>query len=204
MFEVVNNNFIKDITCIKSVDDLCAEDFRWYDKDGYELCIAERKFYRAMNFPLTECLYHICWQDEWLKTNNNRFLLDHCMLLHRCDFADEAEEQIRSFRNHNPRAQLLLKSRKKWGIDFALDYVDDQGDVWEIVHIEWDSYNLEEVIETKSQIQEAVLSKDWEDISQTVIDKKHEWLNLEGYKQNDYKAKLIFGWNFAERTQKSV
>lgn len=204
MFEVVNDNFIKNITCTKSVDDLESNDFRWYDKDGYELCIAERKFYKAMHFPLTECLYHICWQDEWLKINNPRFILDHCMLLHRCDFAEDAEQQIKSFKNLNPRAQLLLKSRKKWGFDFALDYIDDHGDVWEIAHIEWDSYDLQEVVDMKSKIQESVLSKDWEDISRTVIDKKDEWINLEGFKQNDYKAKLIFGWNFAERTQKSV
>lgn len=204
MFEVVNNNFFTDITCTKSVDDIKSNDFRWYDKDGYELCIAERKFYQAMQFPLTECLYHICWQDTWLKANDNRFILDHCMLMHRCDFAEDAERQIQSFRNSNPRAQLLLKSRKKWGFDFALDYVDDQGEVWEIAHIEWDSYDLQEVIDMKSQIQESILSKDWHDISRSILEKKHEWLNLEGFKQNDFKAKFIFGWNFAERTQKSV
>lgn len=204
MFTVVNNNFNPNITCTLPVANLENNDFRWYDKDGYELCIAERKFYREMNFPLTECLYHICWQDAWLNVTDDRFILDHCMLLHRCDFAEAAAEQIKSFKDTNPRSQLLLKSKKKWGFDFALDYIDEEKNVWEIVHIEWDSYDLNEVIEMKSHIQEKVFSIDWEDISKHIIKKQDDWSRLEGFKQNDFKANMIFGWKFAERTQKSA
>lgn len=204
MFEVVNNNFTKEITCTNPANNLNSDDFRWYDKDGYELCVAERKFYKSMNFPLTECLYHICWQDPWMNITDDRFILDHCMLMHRCDFAGDAAKQIESFKDTNPRSQLLLKSKRKWGFDFALDYADENKNVWEIVHIEWDSYDLNEVIEMKSRMQERILSADWADISINIIKKQDEWSNLEGFKQNDFKANFIFGWRFAERTQKSV
>jgi hypothetical protein len=203
MFDLVVNNFTKDITCTKTAN-LISEDFRWYDKDGFELCAAEKKLYAAMNFPLTECLYHLCWQDTWMNIQHPKFILDHCMLLHRCDFAGDAKNEITGLMTQNPKAQMLLKSKKKWGFDFALDYIDDRGSIWEIVHIEWDSYHFNEIVEMKESIQEKILSTDWESISKHIIAKESEWSNLEGFKQNDWKAKEIFGWTFAERTLKSL
>jgi len=202
-FNVVTDKFTKDITCTQSAD-LQPADFRWYDKDGFELCAAEKKLYSAMNFPLTECLYHICWQDTWLESNNPKILLDHCMLLHRCDFADSAVAEIQKLIPQNPKAQMLLKSKKKWGFDFALDYLDDNGNIWEVVHIEWDSYDFNEAADKLESIQEKIFLLDWEHISKYIIAKENDWSTLEGFKQNDFKAQEIFGWNFAERTLKSL
>ncbi len=203
MFDLIINEFTKNITCTQSAD-LKAADFRWYDKDGFELCSAEKKLYSAMNFPLTECLYHLCWQDPWMDIKHPNLMLDHCMLLHRCDFADAAENEIVNLIPENPKAQLLLKSKKKWGFDFALDYIDESNNIWEVVHIEWDSYNFNEILDMKESIQEKILSLDWESISKHIIARESEWSILEGFKQNDWKAREIFGWTFAERTLKSL
>ena len=203
MFNIVTPAYTKDITCTKT-SDLEVGDFRWYDKDGFELCPAEKKLYTEMDFPLTECLYHLCWQDTWLTTDHPNFLIDHAMLLHRCDFDSAAKEQIQSFTSKNPIAQLLLRSKKKWGFDFALDYIDDNQTIWEVVHIEWDSYNFNEVVDMTDSILEKILSSDWEDISSYIIKNKDEWSNLEGYRQNDWKAQQIFGWSLCERTLKSI
>lgn len=203
MFNIFTNELTKNITCTKSAD-LEPADFRWYDKDGFELCTAEKKLYNKMQFPLTECLYHLCWQDTWLTTNHPSFIIDHSMLLHRCNFEEEAKEQIQSLSVENSRAQFLLQSKQKWGFDFALDYIDDHNKVWEIIHIEWDSYDFNEIIEMKENIQKEILSLDWEDISKHIVARKDDWSNLEGFKQNDWKAREIFGWTFAERTLKSL
>jgi len=202
MFKLVNENLTENITCTKSAA-LEPADFSWYDKDGFELCTAEKKLYKATGFPLTECLYHLCWQDTWLKSNHHNLIIDHAMLLHRCDFDGEAKDQLKRASVETPTAQFLLRTKKKWGFDFALDYVDFEGKIWEVIHIEWDSYDYDEIVNMKNAVQEKILSLDWEDISKHIIAKESEWSNLSGFKQNDWKAKEIFGWTFAEKTLKS-
>jgi hypothetical protein len=52
--------------CSSSVDNLTADDFLYYDKDGFELNLAEQKYYSAMNHPINhpilknKDLIHVC------------------------------------------------------------------------------------------------------------------------------------------------
>ena len=38
--------------CLNTVDKLELADFSYYDKDGFELNLAEQKFYSANKFPI--------------------------------------------------------------------------------------------------------------------------------------------------------
>lgn len=207
MLSVSSNELIRDATVRWTVDDdrFTEDRLKYYDKDGFELCHLERDFYRIHGYQFGEHLNHHCvWQQDWLiNTGNNvqGLVVDHCMILHRCDFTQSAREQLERHRSHLPRLDFLLRSRRKWGMDIAIDWADDQGAL-EVIHIEMDSYDYDEACEDKARIQEWALNMDWHWAAHKIRELRSEWESLIGFEQNDWKARY-FGFPRAERTQKS-
>lgn len=199
---------IHDVTCDKPL--LFApqeQDFDYYDKDGFELNVAEQKYYQRMEYPITEpILNHCCWQESWyeLKPDTQGLLLDHCMYLCKADYTGEALEQLQGYKKKIPYADLLINSKRKWGFDFDLDGVRDDGTVYEVLHIEWDSYDFYEFTDHFYRFEAMIEHSDWLDISERVWNKRDEWQHLEGFDQNHWKADYLLGWKQAEYTQKSI
>lgn len=194
-------------SCTRRVDNLSIDDFKYYDKDGFELCVAEQRFYSVMGYPIWHSiLNHHCWQEPWfeLEKNVQNLMLDHSMLLCRCNYNGEALEQLLELKNQFPTADLLIRSKQKWGFDFDLDCRAENGTVFEVLHIEYDSYNYDEFKERMITFDFAVRHTDWEDCAKKIWDQRNQWQNLEGFAQNDWKAKYLLGWNKAEYTQKSI
>lgn len=199
-----NINIVKDIYCSSTVNDtFTKEDFLYFDKDGFELNSAEQKFYNAMNYDLNQqILNHASWQQPWiyLKENQN-FFLDHSMILYRCSYIDQAREQILELSAQYPYAKLLLQIKEKWGLDFALD-ADINGEIIEILHIEWDTRNFDEFLDKKHSLEQQLLNFDWVDIRDRIYQQKHQWQSLKGFAQNHWKANYILGWTQAEFLEK--
>ena len=92
MFKRKEYTFISNPVCFETAENVLPEDFLYYDKDGFELNLAEQKFYRAARFPLNnKILNHTCWQEPWfiLEENNYGLLLDHSMFLCRAGYAEK-------------------------------------------------------------------------------------------------------------------
>lgn len=196
--------FRADITCLGEAHNVRRSDFNYYDKDGFELTVAERKFYQDNYFNLSDCLNHWAFQTPWLELQPSLATglhLDHCMLLHRCDFAEDALAQIKCY-NH-PGAAFMAQTKPKWGFDFAMDHLDDTGDVVEVLHIELDDYDLNRINDKRLQTESWLTRQDWQDLAQQIRKHRDEWENLRGFAQNDWKAKYLMGWNRAEYTEKS-
>lgn len=196
--------FYADITCHREGHYVRRSDFNYYDKDGFELTVAERKIYQDNYFPLTDCLNHWAFQTPWLELQsnvNNGLHLDHCILLHRCDFADDALAQIQCFRH--PGAVFMSQTKPKWGFDFAMDHLDAVDDVVEVLHIELDDYDFNRIDDKRRETESWLLRQDWVDLAQQVRKHSDEWQSLHGFAQNDWKAKYLMGWNRAEYTEKS-
>jgi hypothetical protein len=178
----------------------------YFDKDGFELTPMEREFYWVNGFPIpNDILYHTCFNTHWMNLSSEApsgFILDHCILLHRCDFTEAAKEQLLSFRNEFPKVNYLLQCKQKWGLDLALDYYDGN-EINEIIHIEQDFHTSEECTAYKENIEKFVLATDWEDAAKRLVKKKDEWSSLIGFAQNDWKAKF-FGFPKAELTHKAL
>jgi len=73
-----------------------------------------------------------------------------------------------------------------------MDYVDAEGNVMEIFHFEYDSYNLDEIGKIKARVEEVVLNTDWEDAAKTLLKRKSEWYSLDFFGQSDWKC-AFFG-----------
>lgn len=190
--------------CVHQVDNLEEMDFLYFDKDGFELNVAEQKFYKAMEYPVNyPILNHCCWQEPWvINTESSRLIVDHSMILHRASYSGEAYEQL-SMLHYYPYSWLLVAAKQKWGFDFALDSISETGQVFEVLHIEYDSYNFDRFVESKSQIEAFIRSTDWEDISVEIWKNRDQWQHLAGNEQNHWKSNFILGWDRAEYTEKA-
>ena len=69
-----------------------------------------------------------------------------------------------------------------------MDYVDQKGNSMELLHFEYDSHNYNEVLEIKKIIEETITRVDWDFLSQVVLEKKHEWIDLDFFEQSKWKT----------------
>lgn len=206
MFRRHNVTLINNPVCSKSVDELHLEDFRYYDKDGFELNKAEQKFYAANDLPVIDCLNHLCWQEPWfeLESNKHNLILDHSMFLCRASYNGEALNQLAFMKPTIATADLIMRTRRKWGFDFALDAVADDGTVYEVLHIEYDNYDYQTFCDQMQQFDFKIRHTDWVDSAKKIWSKRKEWQHLMGFAQNDWKAEYLLGWKRAEYTEKAI
>ena len=78
--------------------------------------------------------------------------------------------------------------RPKWGLDFSMDYVDREGNAFEILHWEWDSFDYEEICAVKERIEPLLLSIDWQQAAKDLIKYKDNWHRLDFFAQSDWKC----------------
>jgi hypothetical protein len=206
MFRRLDVTLQSNPVCVNTVDLLQSEDFQYYDKDGFELNQAEQKFYRAEGFPINyPILNHTCWQEPWfeLESGDHNLILDHSMFLCRAGYNGSAREQLLKLKDTIPMADYLLRTRIKWGYDFALDAVRDNV-VFEVLHVEYDHVNYESFVEHMIQFDWQVRHIDWRDAADRVWQHREEWQGLKGFEQNHWKAQYLLSWRQAEYTEKTV
>jgi hypothetical protein len=203
MFYRFDYQLISNPCCSQAVEGLTAEDFQYYDKDGFELNLAEQKYYEKSNLPLNNCLNHYCCQQPWFRSDRPTLILDHSLILHRAGYVGEAAEQLQSMKGHWPRAEFLLQTKQKWGFDFALDAVVNDT-VFEVIHIEYDSYDYDHFVNRLIMFEQQVKHYDWHDAANRIYATKDQWQHLKGFEQNHWKANYLLGWQRAEYTEKAI
>ena len=207
MFKRFDVHVVSNPVCNEPIYEIVAEDFKFYDKDGFELNQAEQKYYRMMQYPTEHpILNHTCWQEHWfeLEDRDINLILDHSMILHRCSYEGHAAYQLSKIKQNIPEADWLLKTKQKWGFDFALDAVSPDGKIYEVLHIEYDSYDYDKFIKNMQLFDYRVRHTDWRNAAKEILSKEDEWKNLTGFAQNDWKANFLIGWKRAEYTEKSL
>jgi hypothetical protein len=206
MFRRHEVTLLSNPSCEHSVDNLSASDFQYYDKDGFELNLAEQKFYSAMNFPINNpILNHHCWQQPWfeLERSDLDLILDHSMFLCRCNYERDAAEQLKKLKETVPLADYLLRTKRKWGYDFALDAVRD-GTTFEVIHVEYDCNDFDRFRNHMLNFEWIVRHTDWQDCADRIWQQRDTWQQLQGFDQNHWKAEYLLGWSKAEYTEKTV
>jgi hypothetical protein len=199
-FWVEPNYSIKEQT----FESLSVNDFRYYDKDGFELCAAEHKFYIANAVHLNPCLNHSCCQQDWLDLDSDKVFVDHALILHRFDYVGGARAQLLDLAETIPQAGWLLQTEKKWGFDLAIDSRAEGASMFEVVHIEYDDVHVDSFNEKLLLTQEHIERIDWEKAAAQIWSHRESWMYLKGFHQNHWKAKYLLGWNKAEYTEKTI
>ena len=202
---LVCHNFDKptDLYCDRLCIDLHKEDFLYYDKDGFELNRAEQKYYTIMGHSINRCLNHPTYTKNWYTSTDPKLIIDHSLVLFRCEYRGDALRQLKELKKSVPQAGLLIKTRAKWGFDFALDSVDHNGDIFEVLHIEYDTNVFSQFCHQLNLIQEKIDKIDWYSAADSILQNRDKWESLQGFAQNDWKAKFILNWSRAEYTEKA-
>jgi len=210
LFTVLDVELEKNPSCTQTINSkhLSKEGAKYFDKDGFELTPLEQAYYVAAGYQNhlgTGTLYHTCWQSPWFTLNEGtNYILDHSMILHRCDFQDDALIQLYKYSKKLPQLNYLIQCKKKWGLDFSLDFIDNKThQIYEVVHIEQDTFNFEHFLQLKNKFETFVTSTDWDHAVTKLISHKDKWLPLEGMQRNDWKAKF-FGYSQSETTLKTI
>jgi hypothetical protein len=205
MIKVCDYSVLSDPVCTKpNYNIFDSQDFRYYDKDGFELNCAEIGFYEAMGYQLDRSLNHLCFQQNWLEIDGTGLCLDHCLILQRCRYSHEAHDQLFMLRKTIPAASLVMNTIAKWGFDFALDAVDHDHNLYEVLHIECDYTSYDEFCHQLDQVQAKLMQIDWHDAARRILSNKEKWNGLKGFEQNHWKSNFLLGWNKAEYTEKTI
>lgn len=203
MFSLTTNTFDKNLELTKRVsNDVITEDYiHYFDNDGFELSYLEQEYYRENGIKLSKILNHAGDQRPWIVGGDTNFKLDHSMVLQRWMFGGQAREQLEYKKKTFPQLNKYLCVVPKWGLDFALEYYNN--DHWmEVLHIELDYRDYDEAMEAKDWFQNKLLSTDWPGFVKSLVINKSKWDSLPGMQQNDWKA-TYWGLNKAEFTHKA-
>lgn len=161
-----------------------------FDQNGYRLTKLESYYAGANNHAFVRHGHEICLRQDWF--TGEKILtgphLNHAFLFERKGYSGEALEQLKDFAKQNNLVNKLVNYKGKWGVDFSIDYVDSKGSSMELLHFEYDSYSLSEIKEIKDVVEEKVVAIDWDWAAQIIMEKKHEWIELDFFEQSKWKT----------------
>ena len=167
------------------------EDVELFDQNGYDLTPIERRYAKENQTELIAQREHrYAIKCDWFTQNIaiEGPVLNHSSLFERKAYASLALEQLRRWAKKLPLLHKVISIRAKWGLDFSMDYVDRQGNAFEVLHWEWDSYNYDEISAIKLEIEPTLANIDWTDAVNHLIKYKEKWHHLDFFAQSDWKC----------------
>lgn len=172
---------------------------QFFDKDGYELNKLEQLYYTANDVDISEKhLWHTANHVSWIIDDESKSrgpVIDHSLVNTRWAYTGEAKEQLLDWVDRKPELRKLLMIQPKWGIDFSLDWIDDE-EAFELFHIELDRFSFSAINHYRSSAEALILGMDWEAAGKEVKRRKDEWIELSSDDQSDWKVQQ-FGWHRA-------
>ena len=161
-----------------------------FDQNGYHLTPVEQLYAEQNGYPLNTRRHETVIRKSWLTLDNTYTgaHINHSDLFERKGYTGEALEQLRHYVQYNNLLWKIIKMKPKWGIDISIDYVDEKGNVFEVFHYEWDSFEYEPVVERKLAIENFVLTQDWDKHAIEVLKRKEEWFELDFFGQSKWRT----------------
>lgn len=169
-----------------------AREVELFDTNGYDLTLLEQR-YAEVNRPATSHRYKVALKYPWFISEEIKegAHINHALLFERKGYTGLALEQLQRWSNTIPLVQKLIQIHPKWGIDLSIDYVDREGNVFEVFHYEWDGFEYQAVMEMKAKIETLALNTDWNDAAKSLLKRKNEWDSLPFFEQSDWKCKFF-------------
>lgn len=178
-----------DVTPVYAVHDL-------FDQNGYDLsyieqlfCVVNREHDILNSHRDHRTALRQCWMAQVYKKEGA--VLNHALLFERKGYTGEALEQLKQWAQEHPAYYKLINIKPKWGLDFSMDYYDSDGNTFEVLHWEYDGFEYNEINDKKLQVEEQLVSIDWDDAAKEILKRKDEWYHLDFFKQSDYKCRYF-------------
>ena len=166
-----------------------------FDQNGYDLTLLERLYAEANGQAgRWHRPNHYALKRDWLIDKKNSVTgahVNHALLFERKGYAGAALAQLEGWARHNNLIYKIIKMRPKWGMDISVDYVDAAGNVFELLHWEYDGFNYQEIADKKTHIEKFLLTVDWNSAAAEMIRRKSEWHHLGFFEQSDWKTEFF-------------
>lgn len=178
-------------TPLRSSTPVAFTDNNIFDQNGYDLCLVEQLYALRNNTSIDKVRNHrTALVQDWMvqEYKNEGAVLNHSYLFERKGYAGEALEQLKSWAKVLPIFYRLVNIRPKWGIDFSMDYYDSEGNTFEVLHWEYDGFDFNEINDKKQEVEQHLISIDWQDAAKEILKRKDEWYSLDFFAQSDYKC----------------
>ncbi|PSJ18053.1 hypothetical protein [Nitrosomonas supralitoralis] len=168
-----------------------ANELALFDQNGYDLTELEQCYAEVNLTPAQPHREHRrALKTHWF-TQPERVegaVLNHSLLFERKGYAGAALEQLERWAQTNPLVYKIIRMRPKWGLDFSMDYVDRAGNVFEVLHWEYDGFDFDEVETRKRQLEPKLAVIDWDDAAASILKLKVQWHHLDFFAQSDWKC----------------
>jgi hypothetical protein len=166
-----------------------------FDQNGYDLSNLEIEYSKVNSVwsSVHRNHTHIALKKPWFSQPVKRegSVLNHALIFERKGYSDAALLQLEKWAQEMPLLWKIARIRPKWGIDFSIDWADRDGNVFEILHYEYDGFDYEEIQAVKQQVEKIVLDVDWDWAAQKMLAAKSEWHHLDFFAQSDYKCRFF-------------
>ena len=166
-----------------------------FDQNGYDLTSLERLYAEANGQAgRWHRPNHYALKRNWLIDEKNSVTgahVNHALLFERKGYAGAALAQLEGWARHNNLIYKIIKMRPKWGMDISVDYVDTDGNVFELLHWEYDGFNYQEIADKKTHIEKFLLTVDWNSAAAEMIRRKSEWHHLGFFEQSAWKTEFF-------------
>ena len=168
-----------------------------FDQNGYDLtCLEVMYSLKNVNWHSMHRNYtHVALKKSWFVQTPKKIqgsVLNHALVFERKGYSGAAKQQLETWAQQVPLFYKVARYKPKWGLDFSMDWVDVEGNVFEIFHYEFDSFDCDEITQVKHNLQEKFLQIDWDAAAGELLRRKHEWHDLDFFAQSDYKC-AFFG-----------
>lgn len=162
-----------------------------FDQNGYDLCQVEKMFCCANDGSYESHRNHrAAIRQTWIEQpyKEEGAVLNHALLFERKGYTGRALEQLNEWAKVYPAYYRLINIKPKWGLDFSMDYYDREGNTFEVLHWEYDGFDYDEINDKKLEVEQQLVSIDWDDAAKEILKRKDEWYHLDFFKQSDYKC----------------
>jgi hypothetical protein len=168
-----------------------AEDVALFDQNGYDLTDLEKHYaYSNWTKPKKHREHRVALKQPWFTQDYTieGAVLNHSLLFERKGYTGDALKELQHWAKKLPLIHKVIALRPKWGLDFSMDYVDCQGNAFEILHWEWDSFDYDEIETIRRIVEPILLSIDWKEAGQNILAKKDQWYHLDFFAQSAWKC----------------
>lgn len=118
-------------------------------------------------------------------------VLNHSHILYRRAYAGAALKNLELAAEYNPTIHRVIQQRPRWGLDFCVEWIDRSGNVFEIIHWEYDTFNYPEIEELRQRYETKFITTDWEAGARYLLARKSEWHGLGWIPQSTYKCNFF-------------
>ena len=118
-----------------------AEDVALFDQNGYDLTVLEQHFAVSNDAEAYKHRSHrTALKQSWFTQEQKveGAVLNHSLLFERKAYTGAALEQLQHWARELPLLHKIISMRPKWGLDFSMDYVDREGNAFDLLHCEYD------------------------------------------------------------------